>query len=475
RLGQGRAGRQRGAVGAVEREGAARGGRGGDGVAAVVDHLVVPRAQADQVVQVGGAAVDPVPDVVQVDPAGLAARVPAPAVVPFAGGAADRGAGAAPAAAQGQDRAGVAVGHPGQRRGAGDHLRGGHADRRAVLQEAPGRVRRITRNPHPGRRFRGNAGRGRRLTEPTAGAVGSVSTLVPAWTTTWYTSASSAPATFPARNDSATATSPSARSDDVRTAGPPAAGGPAPGPAAADAAAAPDDSAAAGVSAETPPRGSPARSAQAARKAFSRTAPCKGGSRNVPDREPSSSTRHTSRRRTRVAASSAWVTWRCARANRSSWFAVIGPASSASPASSAGVAIRVSARTLAYDSFASANRARITGRSRSARATRTCSRAVPDDIWHFHDSHCAHEPISQLAHPRRASKSASRTRNRHVAAARCPASSQICASTRSSGTRAGSAGDAATSAGGETAAKIEPGLSESNIHLTLAPGSDKTG
>src|SRR6185312_4776527 len=99
-LGRGRAGRQRGAVGVVEREACAA-GAGGDGVAAVVDDLVVPGAQADQVVQVGWAAVDPVPDVVQVGPAGLAARVPAPAVVPFAGGAADRGAGAAPAAAQG--------------------------------------------------------------------------------------------------------------------------------------------------------------------------------------------------------------------------------------------------------------------------------------------------------------------------------------------------------------------------------------
>src|SRR6185369_14574980 len=138
------------------------------------------------------------------------------------------------------------------------------------------------------------------------------------------------------------------------------------------------------------------------------------------------------------------------------------------PASVAGAAIRVSARTLAYDSRPAANRARITGSTRSARATRTCSRAVPEDSWHFHDSHCAQEPISHDAQPRRASKSASRTRNRHVAAARCPASSQICASTRSSGTRAGSAGDAATSGGGETSAKTEPGLSESNIHLTLA-------
>jgi hypothetical protein len=275
---------------------------------------------------------------------------------------------------------------------------------------------------------------------PAAGAGGPASTSVPAWTTTWYTSASSAPATFPARNDSATATRPSASSDDVRTAGSPGTAG----------------GGVAGVPAETPAGRSPARPAQAARKAFSSTAPASGGSRNVPDSDPSSSTRQASRRRTRALASSAWVTWRWARANRSSWLAVIGPASSASPASVAGVTIRVSARTLAYDSFAAANRARITGRSRSARATRTCSRAVPEDIWHFHDSHCAQEPISHDAQPRRASKSASRTRNRHVVAARCPASSQICASTRSSGTRAGSAGDAAASAGGKTAAEIEP-------------------
>ena len=229
-----------------------------------------------------------------------------------------------------------------------------------------------------------------------------------------------------------------------------------------------------GVSAETS-RPGPARSAQAARSALSSTAPASGGSRNVPDSEPSSSNRQASRRRTRASASSAAVTWRCARANRSSWFPVIGPAISASPASFAAVAIRVSARTLAYDSRAAANRARITGRSRSARATRTCSRAVPEDIWHFHDSHCAQLFISQLAQPRRASKSPSRTRNRHVAAARCPASSQICASSRSSGTPAGSAGDAAASAGGETAAKIEPGLSISNMYSTLAGRYVKTG
>ena len=97
---------------------------------------------------------------------------------------------------------------------------------------------------------------------------------------------------------------------------------------------------------------------------------------------------------------------------------VIGPAISASPSSVAGVAIRVSARTFTYDMRPAANSLLITGRSRSARATRTCSRAVPEDSWHFHDSHAAQLLISQLAQPRRSSNSASSTRNRHVAAAR---------------------------------------------------------
>src|SRR5207253_9419275 len=120
-------------------------------------------------------------------------------------------------------------------------------------------------------------------------------------------------------------------------------------------------------------------------------------------------------------------------------------------------------------------------------STRPCSRAVPEDSWHCHDSHCAQELISQLAQPRRASESASRTRNRHVAAARCPASSHSCASTRSSGTAGGPAGDAAAPADGETEteaeaeaeaeaeteAETEPGPSVSNMYSRLARGSDK--
>jgi len=79
------------------------------------------------------------------------------------------------------------------------------------------------------------------------------------------------------------------------------------------------------------------------------------------------------------------------------------------------------------------NSARISGSSGRARATRTCSRAVPDAIWHFHDSQAAHDGISHGAHPPRLSKSATSSRNRHVAAVRCPASSQIRASRHSNG------------------------------------------
>ena len=209
------------------------------------------------------------------------------------------------------------------------------------------------------------------------------------------------------------------------------------------------------------------RSAAAARNAFSNTAPASGGSRNVPARDPSSSNRQASRRRTRASASSAALTCRCARANRSSWLPVIGPASSTSPASVPGVAIRVSARTFAYDSRPAPNSPRITGRFRSARATRTCSRAVPEDIWHFHDSHSAQLFMSQLAQPRRASKSPSSTRNRHVAAARCPASSQICASSRSNGTENGPSSSARVPSG--IACRV------SNMYLMLARGYDNPG
>ena len=150
--------------------------------------------------------------------------------------------------------------------------------------------------------------------------------------------------------------------------------------------------------------------------------------------DPSSATWTRTRRAAWFASSSSSEAVRCAAANRSHCAAVIGPVISARPASVAAVAIRVSARTFAYDIRPAANCAVIIGRPASARATRTCSRAVPGATWHFHASHAAHEGRSQHAQPRRASNSATSCRNRQVPAARCAASSQIRSSSRSSGT-----------------------------------------
>ena len=179
------------------------------------------------------------------------------------------------------------------------------------------------------------------------------------------------------------------------------------------------------------------RSPAAARSAFSSTAPCSGGSRNVPGQRsvllepPGQPAPHPSRgvidgADLPVGPGETFQLVRRSSARRSR------PGPPRCPGWRSGSAPAPSHTT------AGPRRTppRITGRSRSARATRTCSRAVPEDIWHFHDSHAAQLVISQSAQPRRASKSPSRTRNRHVAAARCPASSQICASSRSSGTEA---------------------------------------
>ena len=104
----------------------------------------------------------------------------------------------------------------------------------------------------------------------------------------------------------------------------------------------------AGVSAGTP---SLCRLAGAlwitARSAVSTAAPSSGGRCTDKDSDPSSSSRQRSRRASCACSLMFWVTVRCARANRSSWLAVIGPAISARSGSESGVAIRVSARTLA--------------------------------------------------------------------------------------------------------------------------------
>jgi hypothetical protein len=84
-------------------------------------------------------------------------------LVAFPGSLAQRGAGTAALAAQVQDRSISTMEHPGQRRGAGEHLGGGDADRLAVLDVAPARISWITRrggHRAGAGRFRGNARRG---------------------------------------------------------------------------------------------------------------------------------------------------------------------------------------------------------------------------------------------------------------------------------------------------------------------------
>ncbi len=166
------------------------------------------------------------------------------------------------------------------------------------------------------------------------------------------------------------------------------------------------------------------QSPAAARSACNTTAASAAGSRMLMATQPSSRTWTLTRRVARLASSAASDAVRCAATIRSHWAAVIGPVISARSVSFAAVAIRVSARAFAYDIRPAANSAWITGRSASARATRTCSRAVPGATWHFHANHAAHEGRSQHSQPRRASNSATSSRKRQVPAARCAASSQ---------------------------------------------------
>jgi hypothetical protein len=108
---------------------------------------------------------------------------------------------------------------------------------------------------------------------------------------------------------------------------------------------------------------------------------------------------------------------RHSRQNRSVWLAVAESANSSSADSQSGAAMRVSARTFAYDSRPAANAASIRGRTRSARATRTCSRAVPGARPHCQANHSAHERMPTPNQPFRSSNSATSRNQAAVAAA----------------------------------------------------------
>ena len=215
------------------------------------------------------------------------------------------------------------------------------------------------------------------------------------------------------------------------------------------------------------------QSPAAARSACSTTAPSAAGSLALIVIDPSSPTWTLTRRSAQLASSSVSDALRCAATNRSHCAAVIGPAISARSASVAVVAIRVSARTLAYDIRPAANSAVMRGRLARARATRTCSRAVPGATWHFHASHAAHDGRSHVAQPPRASNSATSWRKRHVPAARCAASSQIRSSSRSNGTSTGS-GSCGPGSAGPSARKSSAALNRrlSLMYLMINGGSD---
>src|SRR5262245_9327512 len=92
------------------------------------------------------------------------------------------------------------------------------------------------------------------------------------------------------------------------------------------------------------------------------------------------------------------------------------------PPSVSGVATRVSARTLEYDSSPRASASLSRGSEPNARATRTCSRAAPSASPTRQLSQWAHE-AKPLPHPPRTSNSRIRSSSRAVAASRCAASS----------------------------------------------------
>ena len=96
-----------------------------------------------------------------------------------------------------------------------------------------------------------------------------------------------------------------------------------------------------------------------------------------------------------------------------------------------GVATRVSARTLAYDSSPCASAWASRGSVASARATRTFSRAAPRSRPTRQESHSAQER-KPLFQPPRASNSRIRSSRRAVAASRCTDSSAISSPRRSS-------------------------------------------
>lgn len=109
-----------------------------------------------------------------------------------------------------------------------------------------------------------------------------------------------------------------------------------------------------------------------------------------------------------AAASSSFRARRTPRTSFSSWPPVEHPATSTHRSWSSGVARRVMARTCEYDRRPPANGVCTCGRSRSARATRTFSRAAVGLSDVRHDNQCAHDSRPAPAQASRWSNSPTR-------------------------------------------------------------------
>jgi hypothetical protein len=165
-------------------------------------------------------------------------------------------------------------------------------------------------------------------------------------------------------------------------------------------------------------------------------------------------------RRAASRASACRSTRRQPRTIRSTCAAVPARPTASSRASVSGVATRVRARTLAYDSPPRAKASPSRGSVARARATLTRSRAAPTSRPTRQASHPAQER-KPVFHPPRASNSRIRVSRRAVAASRCADSSAISSPSRSSSATAGCVG---TSAAGESIGMASPPSAGATLH-----------
>lgn len=156
-------------------------------------------------------------------------------------------------------------------------------------------------------------------------------------------------------------------------------------------------------------------SASSASMAATNCAPSSAGNRRLTNNDPSASRSHCMLRST---AGRAFFVDRAAATTVSTCEAVPCRAMLSRPRSVSGFAIRVIARTFAYEMRPPANASVMAGSPDKACATRRCSRAVRRLSPTRQFNQCEHERTPVPDQPARVSNSAKSWRNRQVAAAR---------------------------------------------------------